>query len=384
MTENKDSLNNFKISIEKHFSNIKDPRREGSIKHKLFDIFFITICAVICGADNLKEVSEYAKTKTEWLNSTLGLQGKIPSYTTFWWIFALLDPIALRKSFVEWVSSMSNKKSGGIAIDGKAQKGTAEKNKPNSFVHIVSAWSSENNLTLSQFKVEGKSNEITAIPKLLDTIDVKNNVITIDAMGCQKDIAKKIIDKEGDYILALKGNQSKLNDEIENFFNQLKKYGDEGIDYHSFCSEETGHGRIEKRKVFVSKNLDFLPQKNDWANLQTAICIHCEKIIDNKKVEEDRYYISSLPPEPKNIGDFIRNHWGIENKVHWILDVAFREDDQKAKTGNIPENFSLLRRISLNYLKQDKKTKAGIKIKRKKAGWDNNYLLRILGVKSLS
>ncbi len=381
MTKTINSFQNFKNSIEKYFSKVQDYRREGSIKYKLLDIFFITICAVISGANNMKEISEYAKTKEDWFKEILKLKSGVPSYKTFWWTFVLLDPLSLEKSFSEWINSLSLKK-GGISIDGKAQKGTSIKDKPNSFVNIVSAWSSENNLTLGQFKVKGKSNEITAIPKLLEIIDIEENVITIDAMECQKNIAKKIIDQKGNYILALKGNQTNLNGEVENFFDQAKEYGEKGVDYNSFYSEEINHGRLEKRTVLVSDQIDFLPQKNAWKGLQTIICVHSERIIKGKKSQEDRYYISSLPPLTKDIASFIRKHWGIENKVHWILDVAFREDNQKAKAGHLSENFSLLRRIALNYLKQDKKVKAGIEIKRKKAGWDNNYLLHILGVKS--
>ncbi len=275
-------------------------------------------------------------------------------------------------------------KGGSVAIDGKAQKGTADKDKPNSFVHIVSAWSTENGLTLGQLKVEGKSNEITAIPKLLEMINVEDNVVTIDAMGCQKEIAKEVNNKKGDYILALKGNQGALHAEVTNFFQQAKEYGDEGIDFSSSYSEEKGHGRSEKRKIYISENIDFLSQKSEWLGLKTVICVNSERVIKNKKSEETKYYISSLSTSAEKFSHFIRYHWHIENKAHWILDVAFKEDAQKAKAGNIPENLSLLRRIALNYLKQDKTVKAGIEIKRKKAGWDNNYLLKILGVKSFS
>jgi len=374
----------FHKSIEKHFSEVEDYRREKSTLHKLSHILFITICGITSGCNNLKAVAEYAQTKKAWLQSILGFNNGIPSYPTLWLFFALLKPEALSKCFTEWVQAMvQNSKGRLIALDGKAQRGTASSDSANSFVHIVSAWASENGLTLGQYKVSAKSNEITAIPKILDVIDVKDSIITIDAMGTQKTVATKIIDSGGDYILALKGNHSHLHDEVINFFDQALKHGKEGAEYHKHEEGNKGHGREEVRRIFCTEKIDFLQDKGKWKGLKSIVCIEATRTSKGKTSQERRYYISSLKATPKDFADSIRSHWGIES-THWVLDVVFQEDAQKAKTGHLPENLSLLRRISLNFLKQDKTVKAGIEIKRQKAGWSNEYLLRVLGVKSFS
>jgi len=375
---------NFRESLEEHFGELKDYRRENSISHLLIDILFITICAVISGANNLKAVAIYAKRKQSWLEEVLRLDNGVPSYTTFWMVFALLDPQALEKCFTKWVQSKFRIKDGSVVnIDGKAQRGTAKKGEQNSFVHIVSAWASTNHLTLGQLKVDNKSNEITAIPKLLEVIDVKGTTVTIDAMGCQREIADKIAEKEAEYVLALKGNQGALAEEVENYFDQADAINFEGVEYDAVGSKEAAHGRIEKREVYATEDISWLPQKKLWRNLKSIIMVKSERWIPgNPMSTEKRYYVSSLPAEALRIATTIRAHWGIENQAHWILDVAFREDEQKANAGNLAENTSLLRRIALNLLKQEKSAKCGVEIKRQMAGWDNEYLLKLINIKS--
>lgn len=390
MTEedlDQNSSNAFRKSLAEHFGNLDDYRRQGSIRYRLIDILFITICAVISGANDLKAVAMYAQRKRRWLTTTLALENDVPSYTTFWTIFVLLCPAALEQCFVQWVQS----KIGGttdnrnVSIDGKAQRGTAKKGKPHSFVHIVSAWAATQNLTLGQLKVDGKSNEITAIPQLLDMIDVEGATITIDAMGCQTAIAEKIADKDGDYVLALKGNQGHLSDEVENYFVQAEQIDFEGVSCDAIGSKNCAHGRIEKREIYTTEDIDWLQQKQEWKNLKSLIMVKSERIIPGQSTSiERRYYISSLPADALRVANTIRGHWGIENRVHWILDVAFREDKQNANAGNIAENMSMIRRLSLNLLKQEKTAKCGIEIKRQMAGWDDEYLLKVLGVKSFS
>jgi predicted transposase YbfD/YdcC len=378
----------FRKSLEEHFGELDDYRRQGSISYRLIDILFITICAVISGANDLKAVAMYAQRKRRWLTSVLVLQEGVPSYTTFWTIFALLSPTALEQCFVRWTQSkisMTNTTgSRNVSIDGKAQRGTAKKGEPHSFVHIVSAWAATHNLTLGQLKVDGKSNEITAIPQLLDMIDIEGTTITIDAMGCQTAIAEKIIDKGGDYVFALKGNQGNLSDEVENYFVQAEQIDFQGVACGAVGSKDCAHGRIEKREIYTTEDIDWLPQKEEWKNLKSLIMVKSERIISEQTTIERRYYISSLPSDALRVANTIRGHWGIENKVHWILDVAFREDEQNADAGNIAENMSMIRRISLNLLKQEKTAKCGIEIKRQMAGWDDEYLLKVLGVKSFS
>ena len=233
--------------------------------------------------------------------------------------------------------------------------------------------------------MDGKSNEITAIPKLLDVIDIEGTVVTIDAMGCQTDIATKIVEKGADYVLALKGNQETLLDEVENYFGQAEAVNFEGVEFDALGSEEIGHGRVERREIYVTEDIDWLPQRGKWSNLKSIIMVVSKRILPNKPAKiEKRYYISSLSAVALRIANAIRKHWGIENQAHWILDVAFREDEQNADAGNIAENTSLIRRMSLNLLKQEKTAKCGMEIKRQMAGWDNEYLLKVIGVKSFS
>jgi predicted transposase YbfD/YdcC len=375
----------FKKSLKEHFGELEDYRRQNSVAHLLLDILFITICAVISGANDLKAVAVYAQRKQRWLTDILALENGVPSYTTFWMVFALLSSEALEKCFVQWVQSKMESQNGRvISIDGKAQRGTAQKGKPHSFVHIVSAWSTSGHLTLGQLKVDGKSNEITAIPKLLDVIDVEGTIITIDAMGCQTQIADKIVEKNADYVLSLKGNQGNLIDEVENYFHQAESIDFEGVACDAIGSKECGHGRVEKREVYTTEDIDWLPQKDEWRGIKTIIMVISNRTLQNVSSVERRYYISSLSANALILAQIIRGHWGIENQAHWILDVAFREDEQSANAGNIGENMSLIRRIALNMLKQEKSVKCGIEIRRQAAGWDNEYLLKVIGVKSFS
>lgn len=391
MTEDEldqESSNAFKKSLEEHFNDVEDYRRQGSVQHRLIDILFITICAVISGANDLKAVALYAQRKQRWLINILAPANGMPSYTTFWTVFVLLAPLSLEECFVRWVQSRINTSSDSedsdINIDGKASRGTIKKGEPHSFVHIVSAWTKKHHLTLGQLKVDGKSNEITAIPQLIDMIDIKGATVTIDVMGYQTAIAEKIVDKGGDYILALKGNQGYLSNEVENYFKQAENIDFDGVPCDAVGSKELAHGRIEKREVYATEDIDWLPQKGEWKNIRTIIMVKSERSLKGQPISvERRYYISSLPGGAHRTAKAIRGHWGIES-THWILDVAFREDEQNADAGNIAENMSLIRRLSLNLLQQEKTAKCGIAIKRQMAGWDNEYLLKVLGVKSFS
>lgn len=355
----------------------------------MIDILFIALCAVICGANDLKAVAMYAVRKKRWLTTVLGISS-VPSYTTFWTVFVILSPTALEQCFVQWVRSKLRSlkdlpECKQISIDGKAQKGTAKKGHAHSFVNIVSAWATTEGITLGQLKVDGKSNEITAVPKLLDMIDVEGAIVTLDAMGCQTSIAEKIADKRGEYALALKGNQGKLADEVENYFTQAERLEFEGVIFDGLGSKEEAHGRIEKREIYVTEDIDWLPQRDSWKNLRTIIMVKSERQLKGAAASiERRYYISSLPMDAQKIARVIRRHWSIENEAHWVLDVAFREDEQNANAGNIVENMSMIRRLSLNLLKQETTAKCGIEIRRQMAGWDEEYLLQVLGCKFFS
>jgi predicted transposase YbfD/YdcC len=376
------SIEVFRDSILESFSEVEDPRfLKSSVRHDLGNILFITLCAVLCGANNLKEISSYAKSRIKWLSSMLDLPHGAPSYCTFWMVFAMLDPTKFHEGFLKWITYLVERIDDEVyAIDGKALRGTAVKGKPNSFVHIVSIWACSQQLTLGQVKVDGKSNEITAIPKLLEIIDIAGSTITIDAMGAQTKITDQIIDSGGDYIIALKGNQSNFHDEVSNFFDQAEKIDFESIDHQAYHMSEKGHGRSEKRMVYVTEDIDWLLQKDDWKGLKSVILLVSECTVNGETSTDRRTYFSSRPADARKIAYAIRSHWGIES-CHWILDVAFDEDSLKARAGHVAENLSLIRKMGLALLKQDTTTDGGVELRRKQAGWDPDYLLSLLGIK---
>lgn len=378
-----ESIKAFRDSVFENFSEVSDPRRRGKrIRHELLNIFFITLCAILCGANQLKEIATYAKSRQKWLESILKLPYGVPCYSTFWLVFALLNPEKFQQGFVKWVSSLTTFTKGRVlAIDGKALRGTAVTGEPNSFIHMVSLWACDEALTLGQVKVDDKSNEITAIPKLLEMFDIEGAIITIDAMGTQGAIAKQIIKGKGDYVLALKGNQSKTHDEVTNFFEQAEAIEFVGVEHSVYHIIEEGHGRSEKRTLFVTEDIEWLPSRGKWEGLRSIVLLISERTIGSTISIERRMYLSSLPADPRRIAYAIRSHWGIENGCHWVLDVSFREDMLRARGGHIAENLSVAHRVALNLLKQDKKTDGGVEIKRKKAAWEPDYLLELLGIK---
>ena len=338
----------------------------------------MAIAAILSGANGWNEIEDYAQSKVEWFESFLRLPGGIPSHDTFNRVFSALDPEELEKGFVAWVSSIARLTAGEVvAIDGKALRGTQEPSKKQSgkkaIVHMASAWANSNNLVLGQRRVDEKSNEITAIPRLLDALELSGTVVTIDAMGCQRSIAAKIVEKKADYILAVKENQGHLLEEIEDSFQMLAA---DAVAEEIDC----GHGRVERRTCAVIADLSLLEKASAWASLQGLVRIQAERYhkATGKTEREIRYYITSLRPDAERLNASIRQHWGIENKLHWVLDVGFREDLDRKRAGHAAQNFSVLNRIALNLLKQDKTSKRGVHGKRLKAGWDNDYLLHLL------
>jgi predicted transposase YbfD/YdcC len=307
-----EELEEFCESIFYAFADVPDPRvLTGAVKHKLIDILFITLCAVLCGADKVKEVAVYAEERETWLTNLLKLQNGIPHYTTFWWVFVMLDPKEFHNGFSKWVSMLVKQGEDEVyAIDGKALRGTAVKGQANSFIHTVSLWACSQQLTLGQVKVKDKSNEITAIPKLLEMMDISGATITIDAMGTQTAIAAQIVDGGGEYVLALKGNQSSLYDELSNYFVQAQQVEFEDVDHQSYHMTEEGHGRIEKRSFFVTGDTDWLPDLDRWKKLKSIILLKTERTINGVMSIEQRMYISSLPADARRIAYAIRSHWG--------------------------------------------------------------------------
>jgi predicted transposase YbfD/YdcC len=353
------------------FEQLEDNRRSLSKLHNLNDILVMAIIAVICGADSWNDIQEYCLAKEEWLSKFLKLQNGIPSHDTFNRVISSIDSQSFEKYFIEWVSTLITLTGQKeiINIDGKTIRGAKQHGKK-SPIHMVSAWACENNLVLGQIKVNEKSNEITAIPELLEILSLENSIITIDAMGCQKEIASKIIEQKADYVLAVKENQAQLYENIEDefrFSNEIETSQD----------VDCGHGRIETRKCSVISNFKHIENQDKWKNFKTIIRIESTrefKNSDKPKENAVRYYIASLNAKATEFQHIIRSHWSIENKLHWTLDVAFLEDQSRKRDQNAAQNFSVLNKIALNLLKNDKTTKVGIKGKRKKAGWDNDYL----------
>jgi predicted transposase YbfD/YdcC len=359
----------------KYFSELRDPRVERNREHLLEEILLIAIAAVLSGAESWNDIADYGEAKREWLKTFLTLPSGIPSHDTFNRVFAALDPEEMEKGFVAWVSSIARLTAGEVvAIDGKALCGSRETGKK-TLVHMVSAWAEGNGLVLAQRKVDEKSNEITAIPKLLDALELAGTVVTIDAMGCQRTIAEKIVGKKADYILAVKENQGTLLDGIKDSFRQLPT---DAVDEEIEC----GHGRVEQRRCSVIADLGLIEKAVKWPSLQGLVRIEAERYHEatGKTERETRYYITSLTPDAARLNRLVRQHWGIENKLHWVLDVGFGEDLSRKRAGHSAQNFSVLNRIALNMLKQDKSSKRGIKGKRLNAAWDHPYLLKLLGI----
>jgi predicted transposase YbfD/YdcC len=365
-------------SIMQSFSVLPDPRKNRNQVHSLFDIITIAILAILCGADDWTEVSFWGEANLSWLQDRGICPDGIPSHDTFSRFFRFVDPNAFEQCFISWTQKVAKVVGGVIALDGKriCNSGSGEERA----IHLVSAFSVENDMVLGQLATETKSNEITAFPLLIDLLDIQKAIVTIDAAGCQKEIASKIRSQKGDYVLALKGNQGSLHAEVENFFNQALQVTPDEAGCDHYINEEKSRGRHEIREVWATEELSWLLQKDAWKDLTSIVCLKSRRTIKGKETTEFRYYISSLPPDAWKIGKAIRSHWSVENKLHWQLDVSYGEDDCKIRKDNGAENFSVIRRATLNLLKADKKTKAGIKNKRSKAGWDKNYMLKVLSM----
>lgn len=370
------------VSISDHFSCVKDPRMERTKEHPLVNIIVIAICAVICGADTWVDIENFGKAKRDWLGQFLDLTNGIPAHDTFGRVFGLLDPEQFQRGFVSWIQAISNITGGEIvAIDGKQLRRSHNGRLGKAAIYMVSAWAVNNHLVLGQRKVDDKSNEITAIPKLLEMLALSGCIVTIDAMGCQREIAAQIVDQEADYVLSLKGNQGQLHEDVVEMFTYFETidFADIAHDYHR--SVNGGHGRIEIRECWTFNPhewADYFRTLDKWKKLQTVAMVIAERQVGEEVTRETRFYISSLVSDAQQMLQAIRGHWGIENGLHWVLDIAFREDDSRIRSEHAPENMAILRHIALNLLKQEKSAKCGIHAKRLKCGWDEDYLLKVL------
>jgi predicted transposase YbfD/YdcC len=363
-----------------HFSCVIDPRKETHNKrHQLTDILVLTILASLCGAQTWVDVEEFGESKEDWLKMFLKLPNGIPSHDTIGDLYARLSPSELQKGFLSWIQSIVEVSGGDIIpIDGKTLRRSYDRANGRGAIHMVSAWSSANGVVLGQLKTEEKSNEITAIPELLGMLDIEGCIVTIDAMGCQKAIAEQIVSQKGDYVLALKGNQGELFDDVQLYMDSLISEQLKGQPIQTTKTLDKGHGRIEERRYWITDSIDWLPQKKSWQGLKSIGVVEATRYIGEKITTERRYYINSLPMNAVRFSEAVRTHWSIENQLHWSLDVSFNEDQCRVRKDNAPENFSIIRHIALAMLKREKTSKVGINIKRNKAGWDNRYLAQIL------
>lgn len=374
-------LSNPTATITEHFAKLKDPRVDRTKRHLLTDILTITICAVICGADSWTDVEDFGLCKEQWFKTFLRLPHGIPSHDTFGRVFAALDSEKFSACFTQWINAACEVSHGSVvAIDGKTLRHSFDLGSQKAAIHMVSAWVENNQLVWGQIKTEEKSNEITAIPKLLEMLALEGCVVTIDAMGCQKKIAEAIIEKKADYVLSLKGNQSTMSEEVRLFFDGALKTNWRDIPHDTHQTINKGHGRIETRRCIVTSDVNWFADREEWKGLKSFGMVESKRQIGDSVTMENRFYISSLSGlDAKTFAQAVRGHWGIENKLHWVLDMAFREDESRVRKDNAAANLSLFRRIALNLLKQEPR-KRGINGKRKICGWDENYLLKVIGI----
>lgn len=367
-------------SLLSHFGTLEDPRVSYLVEHRLLDIIGLTICAVICGADSWVEIEAYGHSKADWLKGFLALPNGIPSHDTIGRLFSMLDPGELQGCFIRWIESIAELSAGEVvAIDGKCVRRSYDNSKGKGAIHMVSAWASQNRLVLGQVKVDSKSNEITAIPKLLEVLDLQGCIVTIDAMGAQTAIAEQIVEQKADYILSLKGNQGDLHQDVKQLFDWASQTQFKDIPHEYHQTLDKGHGRIEIRRHYLMGSVEYLLNVERWKGLKRIGMIESERRIEGKPTTiERRYYLLSLNGDVKRFSLAARNHWGIENQLHWCLDVAFDEDQSRIRSGHAPENMTLIRKIALNLLTRESSVKVGKKAKRLKAGWDNDYLLKVL------
>lgn len=368
-------------SFQDHFASLSDPRsfHAPNLRHDLSDILVIAVCAVICGAEGWEDIEEYGNAQAEWFAEILDLPHGIPGHDTFRRVLSRLDPDELTQCFVSWTTALSDLSGGEIvAIDGKTLRHSFDRAASKAAIHMVSAWATRNRLVLGQVKVDDKSNEITAIPKLVQMLDLTGATVTIDAMGCQKEIAKVITEQGADDVLALKKNHSTLYEDVKLFLDDAQANGFADIDHDDRETVDGDHGRIETRRYWITADIDWLGAKASWTNLQSLGLVESRREMSEKVEIERRYYLVSLPADGVRFSDAVRQHWGVENGLHWVLDVSFDEDACRIRKDKGAQTFSVLRHIALNLLKRESQHKRGIKARRKRAGWDRDYLLQVL------
>jgi predicted transposase YbfD/YdcC len=372
-------------SISRHFAGLTDPRIERAKEHRLVDIVTIALCAVVCGANDWVAIETFGHAKEAWLRTFLALPGGIPSHDTFGRVFARLDPAEFRACFLAWVRTVAGAAvaDGVVAIDGKTARRSHDRGRGKAALHLVSAWASANGLVLGQVATDQKSNEITAIPALLRLLALEGCTVTIDAMGCQTAIAAQVLEQGADYVLALKDNQPTLHERARLAFADARAASGTrraAVGWDTAATLDAGHGRIERRRCWAlgdPEYLAYLDPTGAWAGLRSVAMIESQRRIGDELTTELRYYLSSLPPDAAALGRAIRDHWGVENRLHWVLDIAFREDDSRFRSGHGPENFAIVRHFALNLLRRDP-ARGSIAKKRFRAALDDHYLSTVL------
>lgn len=364
--------------LGQHFAEVTDPRNEHNIRHTLLNIITIAICGMVGGADSWVDIEMFGKAKLSWFETFLDLPHGVPSHDTFGRVFRHIDPEEFQASFQTWTQSIYERTAGEVmAVDGKTLRRSKDGPLGKDAIEMVSVWASENNLVLAQGKIEETTNEITAIPDLLHLLDMEECVVTIDAIGCQTEIAETILRQGADYVLAVKDNQPTLREDVQAAFEHTRRFN--RPDYHKTVNK--GHGRIEIRECWAISDPDILAHINDyklWKGLHSLVKVTSERRGNGETSHTTRYFISSLPADAQRLLHSVRAHWHIENGLHWVLDMAFREDESRVRKDHAPQNLAILRHIALNLLKQESSLKVGVKAKRLRAGWDEQYLLKVL------
>ena len=363
-------------NLPDHFRDLADPRVRRTRRHELVDILVIAICTLLCGGESFNDMEDFGWAKEEWFRTFLALPNGIPAHDTFNRVLAALDPERFLECFMTWTQHLRQTVSEEIvAMDGKALRRAIQ---TGGVPYMVNAWAVRNGLVLGQLRVEEKSNEITAVPPLLRALDLAGCIVTLDAMGCQKNIAREIIEADAEYVLALKGNQALVHEEVRAYLDDAILQAPAELAYTE--TVEKNHGRIETRRYWQSARLAWFADRTKWEGLRTVGVVEAVRELKGQVQTERRYFLSSLTLDAPRFARAVRAHWGVENQLHWVLDVQFGEDQSRARSGHAAENLATLRRLALNLLKRDTTKQRGIRGKQKNAGWDHRYLLHLLGL----